>query len=163
MIADTTVASATKEGVTMYRIMRRINLVSRCQGYFVLDRLKSADLCFSHHSYLLTVDRRPGISQEELARELCVNKSSVTRTLAHLEKHGYVERRSSEQDRRVLQVYPTEKLRQTLPQLRDVLRQWNDYLTKDFTDDEMAQFERMLDKMVERAKDYSNHRSEAMP
>ena len=163
MIADTTVASATKEGVTMYRIMRRINLVSRCQGYFVLDRLKSADLCFSHHSYLLAVARCPGIAQEELAQELCVNKSSVTRALAHLERHGYVERRCSAQDRRVQQVYPTEKLEQMLPRIREALRQWNAYLTAEFSDSEMQQFERVLDRMVERAREYSNHRSEAKP
>ena len=50
-----------------------------------------------------------------------------------------------------------------LPRIREALRQWNAYLTAEFSDSEMQQFERVLDRMVERARDYSNHRSEAKP
>ena len=44
-----------------------------------------------------------------MARELNVNKSSVTRQLAILEEKGYVERRGDPKDKRSLLIYPTEK------------------------------------------------------
>ena len=134
--------------------MRRINVVSRCQGVFLAERLKEMGLGTCHHTYLLHVAKKPGISQEELAREVCVNKSSVARGLANLESQGYVERRSSEQDKRVLQVYPTQKTMEILPQIRAALTEWNGYLTADFTEEEMAQFEQVLNRVVERAKCY---------
>ena len=146
----------------MYRIMRKINLVSRCQGSFMAKRLKGLGLGPCHHGYLLTVARRPGISQEELAGTMCVNKSSVTRTLAALEELGYVERSSAPQDRRVLQVFPTEKLRRALPEIRLAAKTWNAYLTADFTDEELDQFQRCLDKIVRRAEDYAQRGEEAM-
>jgi len=138
----------------MYRIMRRINLVSRCQGNYVLERLKPTDLAFSHHSYILAICRCPGISQERLAEELGVNKSNVARTLACLEQNGYVQRKTSQQDKRVLQVFPTEKTQEVLPRIRGALQDWNTYLTADFSEEEMALFDRILDQMVERAQNY---------
>ena len=138
----------------MYRIMQRINVVSRCQKAFLEERLKEMGLGGRHHTYLLHVAKKPGISQEELAREVCVNKSSVARGLANLEAMGYVERRNSEQDNRVLQLYPTQKTMDSLPQIRAALTEWNGYLTADFTDEEMSQFEQVLNRVVERAKCY---------
>lgn len=146
----------------MFWIMRKINLVSRCQGLFLADRLPSTELAAGHHSYLLTVARQPGISQEALARELCVNKSNVARNLAHLEEHGFVERRNSPQDRRVLQVYPTQKLLEILPQLRQTAKTWNAYLTADFTEEEMTRFQDCLDRIVARATAYREKGEEAL-
>ena len=105
IVASETVSLATifVEVIRMYRIMRKINLVSRCQTLYLADQLRDTGIGPCHHSYLLTIARRPGISQEELAKEICVNKSSVARNLANLENQGYIERKSSPQDKRVLQ------------------------------------------------------------
>ena len=147
----------------MYRIMRKINLVSRCQTLYLADQLRDTGIGPCHHSYLLTIARRPGISQEELAKEICVNKSSVARNLANLENQGYIERKSSPQDKRVLQVYPTEKLLEVLPQVRLATKAWNAYLTADFTEEEMEQFQHVLDRIVERAKCYMEKGESVLP
>ena len=138
----------------MYRIMRRINIVSRCQSAYLAEQLKELGLCSGLHSYILAITRRPGVSQEELAKELGVNKSNVTRNLASLEEKGYVERHSSPQDRRVMQVFPTEQMQAVSQQVREAAWRWNDYLTTDFTEEEMEQFQRVLDRLVEKAKQY---------
>ena len=145
----------------MYRIMRKINLVSRCQGSYLAEKLKDTDLAPCHHGYVLTIARTPGISQEELARSLCVNKSNVTRTLAQLEERGFVERRSSPQDKRVLQVYPTQKLLDLLPRVRTIARDWNAYLTAEISEEELALFQGVLDRIVERAARYAERGEEA--
>ena len=61
-----------------------------------------------------------GLSQEELARYICTNKSTVTRHVTQLEENGYVERRPSESDRRVMRVYPTERMQALLPAVRRI-------------------------------------------
>lgn len=146
----------------MATIMRRMNIISRCEGIYRTNQLPDADLAACHHSYILTLARRPGISQEELAREICVNKSNVTRSLSHLEAKGYVERKASAQDRRVTLVYPTEKLQAVLPQVRQIVRDWNTWLAEGFSQEELEIFQSVLDRMVERARGYMERGEDAL-
>ena len=139
----------------MYRIMRKINLVSRCQSGYLAEKLKGTGLIPCYHGYVLTICRRPGISQEELAKFLCVNKSNVARTLAQMEDRGFVERCGSSQDKRILQVYPTEQLLELLPQVRQMAGDWNTYLTAEISEEEMNVFQNVLDRIVDRASAYA--------
>ena len=105
----------------MSSITRHINIISRCAGLYRTERLKDSDLGQNHHRYIFCICRHPGISQEELSRRVYINKSNVTRHLSYLEKNGYVERRQSEEDKRVTLVFPTEKANAALPALREIV------------------------------------------
>ena len=120
------------------------------------ERLKDTDLGTAHHTYLFTICRNPGISQERLARMIYINKSNVTRNLAVLEKNGYIERRPSEQDKRVMLVYPTQKAEDTLPKLRQIMRDWNDLVAADLTEDELEQLRDILSRIAARATGYAD-------
>ena len=113
--------------------MRQINITSRCATLYRERQLAGTGLSGCHTPYLLALYRRPGISQEELARDLNVNKSSVTRQLAAMEEKGYVHREPDPADRRSLLVYPTEKALALQGRLQEILRTWSAYLTADFT------------------------------
>ena len=119
------------------------------------EQLKDTDLGPIHHSYILTVCNNPGISQDGLAKSICINRSNVTRQLAYLEEKGYVERKVSESDRRVLLVYPTQKSFDILPRIREMLKKWNDYITADLSEEELEQLMEMLGRIAERARNYS--------
>ena len=138
----------------MPKFMKNINTVSRCAAMFRSEKLKDTELGPCHHSYILTVCKNPGISQERLAKEICINKSNVTRHLAALEESGYVERRQSEEDRRITLVYPTQKALDVVPTVRSVIREWNEYLTEGLGDEELEQFAATLSLIAERAKKY---------
>ena len=116
----------------MPTLMRQINIISRCAGIYRTDRLRGTDLGACHHSYVLTICHHPGISQEELSSHIYINKSNVTRHLAYLEEHGYVKRTQSETDKRVMHVYPTQKMLDVLPNIKQIIGEWNAYLTADF-------------------------------
>ena len=139
----------------MPKFMKNINIIGRCAGMFRSDKLKDTGLGACHHSYILAVCRNPGISQDELAREICINKSNVTRHLAALEESGYVERKPSEQDKRVTLVFPTEKALDILPTVRSVIREWNEYLTEGMDEEELERFALTLSRIAERARQYS--------
>ncbi len=138
----------------MPTLMRQINVISRCGGMFRSDRLKGTDLSGCHTAYILAVCRHPGISQDGLAQHICINRSNVTRQLAYLEEHGFVERRQSESDRRVLLVYPTERAREILPTVLEAVREWNDYITEGFSADELDQLCGMMERIAERARNH---------
>ncbi len=135
----------------MPSFMRKINIIGRCAMIYRTERLKDTGLSGVHQSYILALCRNPGMSQEQIARHIYINKSNVTRHLAQLEKNGFVERRQSELDKRVTLVYPTEKAYEVLPSVQEIIRGWNKYLTEDFSDEEMEQFNAMLERITERA------------
>ena len=116
---------------------------------------KDIDLGACHAHYILAICKNPGISQDKLAQNICINRSNVTRQLSYLEDHGYVERRQSEEDRRVLMVYPTDKAFEILPFVREVTGEWNAYITDGFSADELDQLNDMLTRLAQRAREYA--------
>jgi len=139
----------------MPSLMRKINVISRCAGIYREKRFKDLDLGACHAHYILSICKNPGISQDKLAQHICINRSNVTRQLSYLEEHGYVERRQSEEDRRVLMVYPTDKALEILPFVREVTREWNSYITDGFSEDEIDQLNEMLARLAKRAREYA--------
>ena len=141
-------------------IMRMVNVLSRCQGIYKADRLKEEGLWPWHYNYVIPVCRNPGMSQEQLARHVCVDKCNVTRHLAKLEESGYVERRPSESDKRVTLVYPTQKMEDLLPKVRQINQEWTGYILDGLSQEEVEQFQATLLKIAQRAKEYVNSKDE---
>ena len=65
------------------------------------------------HGYMLRmVLAKPGISQKELAEELRLEKSTITRSVDALQKKGFVTRkRNSDTDARESSIHPTARAR----------------------------------------------------
>jgi len=135
----------------MPHIIKTMNEITRCGMQYRTDNLEPFGLKSCHASYLLEICRNPGISQDTLARRICINKSNIARQIVVLEEGGFVERRSSQEDKRVMELYPTAKTLELLPELRKVLGGWSRYLTQDFTEQEIELLGRMLSSMRERA------------
>ena len=140
----------------MPSLTRMINVISRCATIFRASQLKDTELSGAHHVYIMTLCRNPGMSQDQIAKRIYINKSNVTRHLNQLEKNGFVERKQSETDKRVSLVYPTQKAYDILPRVTEIARSWKAYLTEDFTDEEIEQLNSMLERITKRATDAVN-------
>lgn len=138
----------------MHPFMRQISITYRCAMRFRENELADTGLNGCQTPYLTTLYRQPGISQEEMARELNVNKSSVARQLASLEEKGYIRREPSATDKRILLVFPTERALDLKDRLYRCYADWNTYLTKDFTEEEKAQLFSLMVRVAQRADDY---------
>ena len=134
--------------------MRQISITYRCAMRFRERELADTGLAGCQTPYLTTLYRQPGISQEEMARQLNVNKSSVTRQLAALEEQGYVRREPSATDKRILLVHPTEKALALKQRLFACYGDWSSYLTQDFTDEEKEMLSKLMVRIAARAEDY---------
>lgn len=153
------VACATISGYTiMAGFMRNISIIARCATQFRSDKLGAYGLNGCQTPYILGVCREPGITQDELARRICVNKSSVTRQAAALEEAGFVRREPSETDRRAVLVYPEDKAIEVLPRIREIHKEWRDYLTEELTAQERELVEVIVEKLALRAARYQNER-----
>lgn len=131
----------------MHYLMRRINQISRCATLYKTERL-GAELSGCYLPFVSCIANEPGLSQDAIAHRLCVNKSTVTRALTYLEAEGFVRRESDDADKRVLRIYPTEKMLEILPRVRKINREWNQGITADVSEEEMAVFEAVLSRMV---------------
>ena len=136
----------------MLKFMKLLNNISRSQAVYRCSRVSAADLQSGHYAFVLAVCRAPGRSQEDLARELCVNKSTVARNINYLEEKGYVSRRPLPQDKRQYSVYPTEKARRILPQIRAASSEWMTLLSEGISQEELEIFNSVLGRMQEKAR-----------
>ena len=136
----------------MPTIMRQISVISRCANLYRAENT-SLNIPGGYHSYITAISRYPGSSQEFLAKYLCKNKSSVTRHLAFLENEGFIERKVSAEDKREMLVYPTQKMKDILPETYENARNWNSLLTADIDEEELEIFKKVLDKMCLTARE----------
>lgn len=131
-----------------------LNVVGRCTQMQRSQALSELGIGGGQVPYLFRICRLPGITQEELSRGLYVNKSTAARVITHLEKAGFVDRRPSAEDRRCLQLFPTDKALEVLPNLREVVTGWNNYLLDEFTEEEKEALVSMLARVSKRAQAY---------
>ena len=136
----------------MLKFMKMLNNISRSQAIYRQSQIPAEDLQSSHYAYVLAICRESGRSQEELARELCVNKSTVARNLNFLEKNGYISRQPLATNKRQFSVYPTEKMRAVLPDVRAVSAQWMTLLAEDIPQHELEIFHTVLTRMETKAR-----------
>lgn len=152
IIANAIVANATEtEEIQVSKINRKIAAIFRCSTQFRTEKMEAFGLKGGHASYLTQICEHPGISQDQLARRLFINKSNIARQAAFLEEEGYITRKPSDTDKRVLELYPTEKAVRILPQIKEIFRQWDRMLTADLTEEEIEITTNVLAKMKDKA------------
>lgn len=127
--------------------------ISRCAALYRDAHLADCGLSGWQAPYIPEICAAPGITQDQLALRLHVNRSNVTRQLAMLEENGFVLRRRSESDRRAVEVYPTQKAEETLSAVRAVYRSWREKLFYDLTSEERDRLESLLERLARRAED----------
>lgn len=138
----------------MNHIIRDITEITRCGTQYRADAFAPMGLKACHGSYLLEICGRPGLSQEQLAESICINKSNVARQASALEEGGFIERRTCGKDKRVMRLYPTQKTLDLLPEIERIMDAWQATLTQDLSEDEQLLLERMLGQLLRRASSY---------
>ena len=137
----------------MARFMKMLNNICRSQAIYRHSRISAEDLQSCHYAYVLVICREPGRSQEDLARELCVNKSTVARNINYLEEQGYISRNPLPHDKRQFSVYPTEKALKALPEIRSVSSEWMTLLSEGIPQEELGIFDAVLRRMQDKARE----------
>lgn len=135
----------------MSDIIRDITEITRCGAQYKTDNLAAFGLKGCHPSYLGEICACPGISQDKLAQRICINKSNVARQAAILEEDGFIVRKPSQTDKRVMELYPTEKTLELMPQIMQIIDCWTNSLTEDLSAEEVAVLEKALLRMRAKA------------
>ena len=139
----------------MSAITRKMNTISRCINLY-RSASSPEDLPGISHGYIFAIYHNPGNTQEWLAKHMFLNKSTVARHLAKLEQAGYIRRESSCEDKRELLVYPTDKLMDVYPTVKEITTSWNDMISKEISEEELETFNIILDKILKKSIELSS-------
>ena len=139
---------ARRNNHTMGDLLR----ISRCSATYRARTLQTEDLPPGRHYYINYICRHPGSTQEQIARAVCHDKTTVTRLLGKLEKDGYITREVSPKDARCRLVYPTQKAEQLQPRIHQALHEFMEYTMQGMTPEEQDILSRLLSGMSERAR-----------
>ena len=89
-----------------------------------------------------------GISMSGLANKLGLDTSTLTRNIQKLEKLDLVRRKQDRNDKRILVVYLTDKGRETVEKIDELLLDLNFSMMKYIDLDEQENIPEMLEKLV---------------
>lgn len=139
----------------MDAFMKYISRIHRCSNLWRVEQLKDEELTGIQHIYIFHICKNPGISQEKLTQRISVNKSNVARQLSSLQNNGFIIRKTSEQDKRVYEVYPTDKALRLYPVVVDLMEKWNGLLLNELDETERKLLLQVLPKIAKKAKELS--------
>lgn len=135
-----------RAGTYISVLMRQLNL-------FFGHELSDVEITASELMYLSQLYSRDGLTQEEMAAVITVDKAATTRTIQGMEKKGLVRREAHEENYRAKRVYLTDKAKNAEPRIRELQKKWVDFITQDMTQKEAEVFAAQLKKMSQRAKE----------
>ena len=135
-----------KAGTYISVLMRQLTL-------FFGHELSDVEITASELMYLSQLYNRDGLTQEEMAAVITVDKAATTRTIQGMEKKGLVRREAHEENYRAKRVYLTDKAKNAEPRIRELQKKWVDFITQDMTQKEAEVFAAQLKKMSQRAKE----------
>jgi DNA-binding MarR family transcriptional regulator len=137
-----------------------MNNITRSQAMFLTEGLMKqgiVDVSAANSPLMLSVCRAPGRSQEEIAHDICLDKSTVARSLVQLEERGYIVRIPKTEDKRCLLVYPTDKMYELIPSVRRIISDWYDNILEGVSDEELEFFHSVLIRLEQNARRATNH------
>jgi len=115
------------------------NALARTVSRVWAEAYKPFDLSPPHAFMLRVVLAKPGLMPRELAKELSLSRSTVTRFLDSLEKRDFLMRKMATQDGREIQVYPTKAAIEIHEQLDQTGRNLSKLMGKVIGQDDLSQ------------------------
>ena len=115
------------------------NALARTVTRIWTEKYRQFDLSPPHAFLLRTVLANPGMFHRELADELNLNRSTITRFLDSLEKNKFLIRQATEKDGREVQIFPTKKAKKIHKQLDKTGKELTKMMGKILGEDELTE------------------------
>ncbi len=123
-----------------------ISLIFRKHAKYLNKRMESVNLTFGLYPFLIEIYSNDGISQEDLAKILYLNESTVTRNLEKLEKRGLIVRTPNKR-KKIITI--TDEGKEVAKIVMDYDEKWDEIIKKDLSEEEYNSFKKTLIKICE--------------
>ncbi|CZH15593.1 MarR family transcriptional regulator [Legionella pneumophila serogroup 1] len=90
-----------------------------------------------------------GLTQSELVQLIEVEQPTLVRTLDRMERDGFITRKPSSMDRRVVHIFLTEKARLLQEKIDECSRILNDEILAGFSEDEKTKLQELTHRVLD--------------
>ncbi|MDO8906171.1 MarR family winged helix-turn-helix transcriptional regulator [Hydrogenophaga sp.] len=139
--------------------IRRLHQIS--VGIF-LQSVGDSGITPVQYAALQVVSNQPGIDQRTLARNIALDTSTTGGVVDRLEARGWLERRTSPEDRRARQLFLTRAGDQALAGTIPAMLRAQEQILAPLTERQRGEFMRMLQVLVTQNNELSRAPSETM-
>lgn len=129
----------------LYALMRYAQSYSHQQ-------IKNVGISDTEHLICAFIFGHPDSSQDQIAHALQIDKATIAKALASLEKKGYIQRISNPENRRKNIINITPSGRETISDLVGIYDSWLSELSEALTPNEWNQFEEYCQRLLEAAR-----------
>ncbi len=138
-----------KDNIEGTSIGQLIHDLSKTSHTFFQQKLKPYNLGHGQIRTLFFIAHHEDLTSKEIAEYLKLDKSSVTSQMQILERNGYIQRVACEKDGRKQNIKLTEKAKQVLGPVKEMLHLWTESLLEGFSQDEIQSLSGYLKRMRE--------------
>ena len=118
--------------------------ISRRLHKRAVNDLNALGLYAGQEKFLLFLWEQDGLTQSQIAEQVCVEHATVTQVLERLERVGLIQRCRDEKDGRISRVYLTEKGRALAEPVQRLWSEWEAQALVGFTLEEKLLLRRFL-------------------
>lgn len=119
----------------------------------ILRENDMADLEGARGRIIFVLWGKDGVPIKTLCEKTSLDKSTLTGIIDRLERDGYITKKPSESDKRSTLISLTGKEQEFAQKVQKVSNQMNRIFYKGFTDEEILQFDSMLERILVNCKD----------
>jgi DNA-binding MarR family transcriptional regulator len=135
--------------------LREITKIAREVSKFTIRTMKAEGIGTGEFDFLHVVRHNPGITQSGIRRILGLDKGACARRAASLEAKGYIVKKQDRLDRRVWQLYATDKAENLKLSKVEIETVYYDWLAEGLSEEEKKQLAPLLHKLYIRNKNES--------
>lgn len=128
------------------------SIITRHQRIILDHAFKQLGFSTGTYGFFLAIAKEEGLSQKEITEVMKTTKGTTNKALKKLEEGGFIQTIIDTEDRRLHKVYLTERGKEILPQVREILKVYSFELSSVLTPEEREITFNALVKMAEKAK-----------
>ncbi|HWT75082.1 MAG TPA: MarR family transcriptional regulator [Mobilitalea sp.] len=140
-------------------LIKLTNCIYRGTQAYLNEVLGKYNLGSGTYPYLLMLARNEGINQNQISKELDVDKAMSARVIKKMIDIGYIRKETDQNDSRAYKLFLTEKARLVIPDIKMELRKWNDLITQNLSEQEKDVILDLLEIVLKDTKKYRNRES----
>lgn len=136
--------NAKTEDLPVYVILHQLIHLSKYQA---LKRLEDFDLKPSQAGILFVLSCEGKLSQRELAERIGITPPSMTVALRKMENRGFIEKKTDDNDQRIIRIKLTEKGEKCVESIQDVVDKMESVIYRNMSREESLLLRRLLLQM----------------
>lgn len=108
-----------------------ISVLYRQFQIYINNNTKDLQISASEYIFLMEMYKNDNMSQEQLSKNLIIDKSATARAIKSLEEKEYIIRKKDDNDKRTNRIKLTKKGIEIKDILSNLLEEWNNEITSD--------------------------------